>query len=244
MIHLRYEFPPPIIKRKRQIKIPARSLAGNCNCSFPPSIDHHPFNFIIIFLLAFSFFSVSFSELKQNPKVGRQKMQQRPAAVISSSRALSDDYLIIGGELPTQQQQQQQQAEHTPRRRAMAMDRDNKPYVIDLHPLTSFNPRRSPPLPTTWYGSPERLIHLIPLIVLLSCFILWWFSYPVTLVIKDGQITEINRIEPLPETLNKTLVELTILASATPSNASVPVSAPEILAADNAANSQPTSANG
>ncbi|XP_057954946.1 uncharacterized protein LOC131148971 [Malania oleifera] len=66
----------------------------------------------------------------------------------------------------------------------------------------------------------EKWIHAVPVLVFLSLFILWWFSYPVNLVIKDGRITAIHRIEiPLP--VNNNHFDLTILASATQPSASV-----------------------
>ncbi|PIN00710.1 hypothetical protein CDL12_26788 [Handroanthus impetiginosus] len=40
----------------------------------------------------------------------------------------------------------------------------------------------------------EKLIHLIPVIVLLCFFILWWFSYPVNVEIKNGRITAVERV--------------------------------------------------
>ncbi|XP_044506456.1 uncharacterized protein LOC123226056 isoform X2 [Mangifera indica] len=60
--------------------------------------------------------------------------------------------------------------------------------------------------------SPHKFVHTIPLIVLMSFFILWWFSHPVNLVFKDGRIKEIHQTATL--SLNGTYVELAILASA------------------------------
>ncbi|KAK6246965.1 hypothetical protein QUC31_018530 [Theobroma cacao] len=68
----------------------------------------------------------------------------------------------------------------------------------------------------------EKWTHAIPVVVLLSFFILWWFSRPaVTVEIKDGRIVAIHPVEmPLP--LNTSQIELAILASATSPIASVP----------------------
>ncbi|GAB4860232.1 hypothetical protein Ancab_011711 [Ancistrocladus abbreviatus] len=152
-------------------------------------------------------------------------MMQRPT---SSSRASSsEDHHIVEILI-----QQQQQPEFTPRRRMM---------LDHTAEFTCFNHCPSPHrrlLP--WYRSPEKLVHVIPLIVLLCCFILWWFSYQVTLEMKDGQITEIKRLETLPETLNKTRFDLAILASANPPNPSVP----QILGLINETNAQPISGDG
>ncbi|KAI3450494.1 hypothetical protein Pfo_007159 [Paulownia fortunei] len=41
---------------------------------------------------------------------------------------------------------------------------------------------------------PEKLVHLIPVVVLLCLFILWWFSYPVNLEFKNGRITAAYRV--------------------------------------------------
>ncbi|XP_031251559.1 uncharacterized protein LOC116109488 [Pistacia vera] len=60
--------------------------------------------------------------------------------------------------------------------------------------------------------SPYKLVHIIPLIVLMSFFILWWFSRPVNLVVKDGRIEEIHPTGTL--SLNGAYVELAILPSA------------------------------
>ncbi|KAL3653101.1 hypothetical protein CASFOL_002782 [Castilleja foliolosa] len=39
-----------------------------------------------------------------------------------------------------------------------------------------------------------KLVHLIPLLVLLCLFILWWCSYPVFLEMKNGRITDAYRM--------------------------------------------------
>ncbi|XVF05617.1 hypothetical protein REPUB_Repub05bG0188100 [Reevesia pubescens] len=68
----------------------------------------------------------------------------------------------------------------------------------------------------------ERWIHAVPVIVLLSFFILWWLSRPVNVEIKDGRIVAIHHIDmPLPLT-NAQNIDVAILASATSPIASVP----------------------
>ncbi|KAL2470418.1 Protein kinase superfamily protein [Abeliophyllum distichum] len=61
----------------------------------------------------------------------------------------------------------------------------------------------------------QKLIHLIPVLVLLCLFILWWFCYPVILEIKNGRIIAIHSIDT-PWSLNETQVDLTILALTLP----------------------------
>ncbi|KAH7560953.1 hypothetical protein ACOSP7_016554 [Xanthoceras sorbifolium] len=58
-----------------------------------------------------------------------------------------------------------------------------------------------------------KYVHVIPVILLLTFFILWWFSYPVNLVIKDGRIVEIVTTDEMIPALDDTRVELAILAS-------------------------------
>ncbi|KAL3625931.1 hypothetical protein CASFOL_030460 [Castilleja foliolosa] len=43
-------------------------------------------------------------------------------------------------------------------------------------------------------GSRGKLVHLIPLLVLLCLFILWWCSYPVNLEMKNRRITAAYRV--------------------------------------------------
>ncbi|XP_018632026.3 uncharacterized protein [Nicotiana tomentosiformis] len=94
-----------------------------------------------------------------------------------------------------------------PKRRKMEVATHD---ILPLHyrPNSAF---RSISLPT------GKWIHLIPLAVFLCLLILWWFSYPVMLEIRDGRIKEIHKIEEdVPELLNETTnVDLTILAMAT-----------------------------
>ncbi|XP_022729222.1 uncharacterized protein LOC111284663 [Durio zibethinus] len=67
----------------------------------------------------------------------------------------------------------------------------------------------------------ERWIHVIPVIVLLCFFILWWLSCPVNVEIKDGRIVAIHRVDmQLP--LTNSQIDVAILASATSPIASVP----------------------
>ncbi|KAL1817151.1 hypothetical protein DCAR_0521570 [Daucus carota subsp. sativus] len=65
-----------------------------------------------------------------------------------------------------------------------------------------------------------KLIHILPLIVLLCLFILWYFSYPVNLEIKDGRLTRIKPVV-MSRSLNESRVDLTILAKAASPNVSV-----------------------
>ncbi|KAF8039867.1 hypothetical protein BT93_B2164 [Corymbia citriodora subsp. variegata] len=58
-----------------------------------------------------------------------------------------------------------------------------------------------------------KWIHVIPLIVLLCIFILWWFSYPVRVVIKDGRLVGVHQIE-ISREFNETRGDLALLASA------------------------------
>nr|DAD26006.1 TPA_asm: hypothetical protein HUJ06_027474 [Nelumbo nucifera] len=46
--------------------------------------------------------------------------------------------------------------------------------------------------------SSKKWVHIIPVIVLLCILILWWFSHPVNVVIKDGNIVAVNRITLQP----------------------------------------------
>ncbi|GFY99205.1 hypothetical protein Acr_13g0006060 [Actinidia rufa] len=88
-----------------------------------------------------------------------------------------------------------------------------------------------------WSIPASKWIHLVPAIVFLCIFILiWWFSYPVNLKIKDGRIIATHKIE-LPQPLNETHFDLTILALATPPNGSIP----QTLTPNNATEAQPVS---
>ncbi|KAK9279156.1 hypothetical protein L1049_012833 [Liquidambar formosana] len=109
---------------------------------------------------------------------------------------------------------QQPQAKHSPRLRRTDDTSDLPIYEL---PRSNFGRREN-----SRSRLLEKWVHAVPVIVFLSLFILWWFSYPaVSLVIKDGRITAIHRIE-IPLLFNDTHVDLTILASAAPPHASVP----------------------
>ncbi|KAL7115653.1 hypothetical protein ACP275_04G195700 [Erythranthe tilingii] len=41
--------------------------------------------------------------------------------------------------------------------------------------------------------SPERRAHFIPVVVILCLFILWWFSHPVYLEMKNGRMIGVSR---------------------------------------------------
>ncbi|KAL3850736.1 hypothetical protein ACJIZ3_012618 [Penstemon smallii] len=61
----------------------------------------------------------------------------------------------------------------------------------------------------------QKLVHLIPVTLLLCLFTLWWFSYPVNLEIKDGRITSVQNIVTQLDDIP--VVHLTSLASISPS---------------------------
>ncbi|GAA0175367.1 hypothetical protein LIER_28554 [Lithospermum erythrorhizon] len=63
--------------------------------------------------------------------------------------------------------------------------------------------------------SVEKWVHIIPLIVLLCIFVLWWFSYTVDIEIKGGRVSVIRQME-IPRTLNETRFDFAILATAFP----------------------------
>ncbi|WCJ41130.1 hypothetical protein M5689_022013 [Euphorbia peplus] len=119
-------------------------------------------------------------------------MQQRPTGCLS--RAADDTF-------PIKAIQQLQQSKHpsscsSPRR--VGMD-DNAPVLPLYFPSSSIF-RRS---------SAEKLVHLIPFLVLLCLLTLWWFSYPVNLVMKNGKIIAIPHLKT-----TQAEVEVAILASA------------------------------
>ncbi|XP_050231159.1 uncharacterized protein LOC126680141 [Mercurialis annua] len=125
-------------------------------------------------------------------------MQQRP--IISSSRAQE-------AEIPVTQPIQQQQFKYSPRH---SITEDDS-WQLPLYSRSSTLFKKS---------SYEKLVHAVPLVVLICLFTLWWFSYPVNLEIKDGEIVGIQRVEML-QSLDNDLVEFAILASATPPEAAV-----------------------
>ncbi|KAM7255842.1 hypothetical protein ACFE04_011583 [Oxalis oulophora] len=57
-------------------------------------------------------------------------------------------------------------------------------------------------------------IHAIPVVVILCIFLLWCFSYPVSVEIKDFRIVAIHGIHSMP--LNNTQVQLAAVVSALP----------------------------
>ncbi|GLT71990.1 hypothetical protein SLA2020_439660 [Shorea laevis] len=129
-------------------------------------------------------------------------MQQRSSS--SSSRAV-DEWCAIN--IP-----HEPQAKHSPKRRTDDM---GGLLIHDLH--RGFVKRQILRMKRMW-------IHAIPLIVLICFLVLWWFSYPVNLVIKDSKITAIHEIE-MPMSLNDTDdIDVAILAAAISSPiASVPL---------------------
>ncbi|KAL6979267.1 hypothetical protein U1Q18_020932 [Sarracenia purpurea var. burkii] len=84
--------------------------------------------------------------------------------------------------------------------------------------------------------SAEKWIHSIPLIVFLCLFTLWWFSYPVILEMKEGEIIAVHRIET-QKLLNDNHFVFTTLASDTPPN----VLFPQIPTSNNETEAQPVS---
>ncbi|KAK3206124.1 hypothetical protein Dsin_020170 [Dipteronia sinensis] len=99
------------------------------------------------------------------------------------------------------------------------MEESNSPLPLySRRPGTRQSRRETSPAP--------KCVHVIPVILFFTFFILWWFSYPVNLVIKDGKIVEIVPNEMLlPAALNDTNVELAILqlASVLPPICSTPL---------------------
>ncbi|XP_056689671.1 uncharacterized protein [Spinacia oleracea] len=72
------------------------------------------------------------------------------------------------------------------------------------------------------FGSP-RLLHACPIIVILCVILLWWFSSPVNLAIKDGRFIE-HSSNLWPFALNETDLTLsrqTVLAVATSPNPNI-----------------------
>ncbi|XVF20167.1 hypothetical protein REPUB_Repub11eG0175000 [Reevesia pubescens] len=66
-------------------------------------------------------------------------------------------------------------------------------------------------------------IHAIPLLVLICFFILWWFSRPVNVEIKDGRIVAIHNVDMQLPLTNNSQIDVAILqASAASPIASVP----------------------
>ncbi|KAI6685723.1 hypothetical protein NL676_031636 [Syzygium grande] len=126
-------------------------------------------------------------------------MQQRTTG---SSRGpyWDDDFIDVEAQLEVKQRQPSW------RRRMEDMDQHGLP-------ISDHDPRNIGKRETAQSRYAEKWLHAIPLIVLLCFFILWWFSYPVHLVIKDGSIAAIHRIE-IPWEFNETRIDLSLLASA------------------------------
>ncbi|KAL7264596.1 hypothetical protein ACSBR1_002536 [Camellia fascicularis] len=122
---------------------------------------------------------------------------QRPT---NSNRACDDHHVI--------DIMQESQAKHSPRRKTEGLT------DLPLFEGPSLYQKMSRS------RSSEKWIHVIPVIVFLCIFILWWFSYPVNLEFKDGRIMAVHRIE-MADPLDETRVEFTILASTTPPNTSI-----------------------
>ncbi|XP_020214075.1 uncharacterized protein LOC109798277 [Cajanus cajan] len=147
-------------------------------------------------------------------------MQQRSSG--SSSRGPGDEHraINVGAD----------QLQHTKRRRSFDDDsRDGLPiYHRSATARRDTSRSRSP--------AAEKCIHVIPVIVVLCFFTLWWFSFPVDVEVKDGRITAIRQIRaPLP---NDTRIDLTVLAVA----ASSPIPAnPQNLSGDDENYLQPVS---
>ncbi|XP_015582492.1 uncharacterized protein LOC8271707 [Ricinus communis] len=130
-------------------------------------------------------------------------MQQR--STTGSSRAPEENFIVkVTQPMPTQLQ-----PKYSPRNSIMTYGSDHQLPVY----FRSSNPIRK--------LASEKLVHAIPFAVLLCLFTLWWFSYPVNLVIKDGKIVAVHRVE-MPQPLNNNHVEFAILASATAPVAAVP----------------------
>ncbi|XP_022146089.1 uncharacterized protein LOC111015385 [Momordica charantia] len=136
-------------------------------------------------------------------------MQQRS---LSLFRATDDHCIIIG---PTQEPQ----GRRSPSRRSTdGLDGGGLLPVSD--PRSGFRNRDH----VSPYRLAERWIHLIPLALFLVVFILWWFSYPVNLEIKDEEITGVYPYEfPEPPKNYIDHVELAVLGAAGMQIASSPL---------------------
>ncbi|KAF2300467.1 hypothetical protein P3X46_000273 [Hevea brasiliensis] len=136
-------------------------------------------------------------------------MQQRPT---SSSRAPEAENCMMKVTQPPQQQ-----AKYSPRSLRVDISGGQLPLYF-----RSSNPFRRDYKETLRSRlAAEKLVHVIPVIVLLCLFTLWWFSYPVNLVIKDGKIVATHRFG-MPQPFNNNHVELAILVSTISPVTSVP----------------------
>ncbi|OWM67959.1 hypothetical protein CDL15_Pgr017527 [Punica granatum] len=108
-------------------------------------------------------------------------MQRWPGS--SSSWDIEEGYAIDTARLPWSRAI----AHPTPRRRIDGED--------DGHILPVYQQRLNPDKKETGMSRlHKKWVHAIPVIVILCFLILWWFSYPVTLVRKDGRIVSIEHI--------------------------------------------------
>ncbi|KAF8396654.1 hypothetical protein HHK36_018278 [Tetracentron sinense] len=94
----------------------------------------------------------------------------------------------------------------------------------DFTDLLVYDPRSNPGKKETSrrrLSGDEKWIHIIPLIVFLCMFILWWFSHPAVEVIKDGRLlATVNLIKVMP--LNDTQVNHTAMPQVSEPNDLVP----------------------
>ncbi|KAK2380401.1 hypothetical protein P8452_36650 [Trifolium repens] len=126
-------------------------------------------------------------------------MMQRSST--SNSRSSTEDHRAIN--IATEPQQQNAKRRRNP-------DDDSLDALPLYHHRTVAGRRevsrsRSPPV--------DKMIHAIPMLVLLCIFTLWWFSFPVDVEIKDGTITTIRPFDT-PISNDHTRFDLTILAVA------------------------------
>ncbi|XP_038902298.1 uncharacterized protein LOC120088933 [Benincasa hispida] len=148
-------------------------------------------------------------------------MQQR---ALSSFRATNDhDHCnIMIFSTPTQEPRGRRSP---PSRSSILMDDSNAGLLPISDPRFSTKKRDH----NSRYRFAERWIHLIPLILLLILFILWWSSYPVNMVIKDGAISAVYTNDQFPEAPKYIdHVELAVLGDAGMQIASSPLNVTSI----------------
>ncbi|CAK8575943.1 unnamed protein product [Lathyrus sativus] len=126
-------------------------------------------------------------------------MQQRSST--SNSRCSTDDHRTIN--IGAEQQQS------TKRRRSA--DDDSLDLLPVYHTRTVVAGRRD--VSRSRMPLADKMIHVIPLLVLLCLFTLWWFSFPVDLEFKDGRITTIRQMDT-PISNDHARFDFTILAVA------------------------------
>ncbi|CAI8616502.1 unnamed protein product [Vicia faba] len=133
-------------------------------------------------------------------------MQQRSST--SNSRCSIEDHRAIN--IGAEQQQS------TKRRRTAD---DDSLDVLPVYHVRTVTGRRDVSRPRS--PPADKMIHAIPLLVLLCLFTLWWFSFPVDLEVKDGRITTIRQMD-IPISNDHTRFDLTILTvAASPPIASI-----------------------